>query len=686
MSAQKILITCLGLASLMALGGCNDIKSPSFQPRSDFIELKVCEAGGTACPTDGSNCDSRTLADPSLIPVDLSTKFCALAQYSKEQLEKENGNFSVPKPEPFWQNVSDDVVWQSDNTQVAAIDAGGNAIGVSKGGPVTISATLQDKVAETHLRVTEPKLLDIGIFLPDDNAPSGVAPQPGGSIELLEGAGQNFVCRAAFSSPCDSTGATLCDITQRDRTQFVSSANNQFSVDNNGAGFAEAATPENQPVEVTCTYQDRSEQPPQIKESDPAVEVTVCGLDSVTGVQIDPDSLRLPVGGEEQLSLLANYTSCTTGEETTLDVSSEATWASTDATIAPVDEGGLVTGLTEGQAEITGSFAGNNSAPLLVVVSEAVVDSLRMEGPAVVVALGQPESLSYTAYAELVDADTGEPLGEEQLLNAPDQPFAAWSSSAPTAISFADTNSGKAESAAGATPQIVEVTASYQGVSETISTRIVGFPAIKSLEITPSVACIGDALSLSLLGDDVQPLTAHAIVEFADAQGDTQSCSAPITEQAEWKDGGADILSALISNPQIGGLLGGLGIPGLDDVLGVVGDGLDLILQGVDDALGDCSAGLALSVGSDPLASPIDVSNEAGTKGAVSGAEDNDSLVGGACVIAEVNNESESISAESSVLVATELQDVCETLLSVNEPSKTPCSELLADSNDAADD
>lgn len=84
-------------------------------------------------------------------------------------------------------------------------------------------------------------------------------------------------------------------------------------------------------------------------------------LNSITITPETPDNLV--AGTDQQFTATGTYS-----DNTSEDITSKVTWASSDTSVATVSETGLVTGVAEGTAEITASLSGINSQPVTVTV------------------------------------------------------------------------------------------------------------------------------------------------------------------------------------------------------------------------------------------------------------------------------------------------------------------------------
>ncbi|MEQ8471966.1 MAG: DUF4832 domain-containing protein [Marinoscillum sp.] len=84
----------------------------------------------------------------------------------------------------------------------------------------------------------------------------------------------------------------------------------------------------------------------------------------VTGLQIEPETVRLSIGGVKQLSVIVTPDSAT---------NQGVTWSSSDPSTVDVDESGVVTALAVGNADITASAEGGVTATRTVSVSNLII-------------------------------------------------------------------------------------------------------------------------------------------------------------------------------------------------------------------------------------------------------------------------------------------------------------------------
>jgi uncharacterized protein YjdB len=78
---------------------------------------------------------------------------------------------------------------------------------------------------------------------------------------------------------------------------------------------------------------------------------------------VEPGNATLSIGGTQQFTATAYYSDGSSKEAT-----NEATWESSDKSVATIDNTGLATGADVGNAQITASLEGVSSNPVLVSV------------------------------------------------------------------------------------------------------------------------------------------------------------------------------------------------------------------------------------------------------------------------------------------------------------------------------
>ena len=148
-----------------------------------------------------------------------------------------------------------------------------------------------------------------------------------------------------------AVAATLADGTTRDVTSDCTYASSNPQVATvSGQGLVRAVAPGQ--ATITARYQ----------EFESSVTVTV--VPALTGVEVSPTTVNLTPGQTAQLAVAARYS-----DGSSLDVTTRATYVSSNPQVATVSGQGLVTAVAPGQATITASYQGEE-ATVRVTVSQ----------------------------------------------------------------------------------------------------------------------------------------------------------------------------------------------------------------------------------------------------------------------------------------------------------------------------
>ena len=173
----------------------------------------------------------------------------------------------------------------------------------------------------------------------------------------------------------------------------------------------------------------------------------------------------LAAGSTEQLTAQGTYSDSTTGSLTT-----QATWQSSDATVATVSNAGLLTALKAGTVTITATM-GSVSGTASVVVNAASVSSITISPALFSIASGQNQQL--TAQAVYPDGTSQDVTSQ-----------ATWSSSATNVATVSGTGLVSGVSAGTST-----ITATLGSVSRTAVATVTA-AQLNSIIVTPSTASI----------------------------------------------------------------------------------------------------------------------------------------------------------------------------------------------------
>ncbi len=229
------------------------------------------------------------------------------------------------------------------------------------------------------------------------------------------------------------------------------------------------------------------------KAGSAAVIVSPAALSSVS---VTPATATIPAGSTQQFDAKATY-----ADNTTVDVTSQATWASATAATATISNLGLASGLAAGTSNITAAFNGQTGTAMLTV-STATLVSISVSPASGTTSVGGSD-VHFTANAVYSDNTN------HDVTTA-----VAWtSSSTATATIGAATGIAHAVAAGSST-----ITATYQGKTATAGLAVTG-ATLTSVTVTPPTATIP--------GGTTQQFTATAT--FSD--GTTQN----VSSSASWQ-------------------------------------------------------------------------------------------------------------------------------------------------------
>jgi len=210
------------------------------------------------------------------------------------------------------QDVTGSAGYVSGNSSVAMVSAAGLVTGKTPGS-TGITVSYGGKTAAVLVTVTEAVLESITVQPGSVTLNAGESSQLTVTVHLSDGTTRDVTAQAAYSSANPGVAA----------------------VTNNGQITGVSAGTAN----VTATFSGKSA----------TVSVTVTAPPpEQTTITVQPGSLTLYKGSSQRLEVLENYS-----DGNSLDVTSYATFSSSDPSVARVDLLGLVTGVNEGNATIT---------------------------------------------------------------------------------------------------------------------------------------------------------------------------------------------------------------------------------------------------------------------------------------------------------------------------------------------
>ena len=375
-------------------------------------------------------------------------------------------------------DVAGQVTWNALSTSYATVNSTGLVTGVAAGSS-TITATIGSTTGSATATVTAALLSSIVI------TPS--------TASIATGQTQAFTANGIFSD-----GSTT-DITNS--VTWNSSATNFATIDATGLATGVSAGS----AMITATSGSVTSLPA-------ALTVTAAVL---TEIDISPDGQYIPVGGQLQLEVTGTYSDNTTQTLT------NATWSSSDSTLASVDpNSGIVTGVANSNNNpitITASYGGMTDTTT-VYVSAAVPESLQLTPTSASIASGTTQQFEVNeVYSD----------GSIQPVTA----GLSWLSSSPS-VAGIDSNG----LATGLAPGQATITVGYQSMTATASLTVT--PAtLANIVVTPVTTVVG-------INGNVQ-FTATGVF--------TDNSTQDLTAQVIWSSSNANF--ALIS---AGGLASGL--------------------------------------------------------------------------------------------------------------------------------
>lgn len=315
-------------------------------------------------------------------------------------------------------DVTQSVAWTTSNPNVADIDVSGVAIGIAAGGPVTITASLGATSGTAQLTVAGGATL------------TSITVTPANPSILVQ-TSQAFTATATYS-----------DTTQRDVTTQVNwtSANTAVAeIDDTGVALGLQA---GGPIVISAT----------LGGATGTANLIVTTPVTLVGIAVTPDPATILVNNAQGFTATATFS-----DASTADVTSQATWTSSNPAVAPIDELGLAQGLARGTATITATLAAFSDSATLNVVKPSIV-SLTVTPLSAIRQVGDPQG--FTASATLSDGST-----DDVTLQV------AWSSAIP-AIAIID----EVGSALGLSPGTTLIGATLGALQATATFEVTATP------------------------------------------------------------------------------------------------------------------------------------------------------------------------------------------------------------------
>ena len=192
-----------------------------------------------------------------------------------------------------------------------------------------------------------------------------------------------------------------------------------------------------------------------------------CGGSSgvtLTSVAVTPASASIAAGATQQFTATGMYS-----DNSTKDLTSSVTWASSSTSVATIAASGLATAVATGSTNITATAAGKTSAPATLTVAAPTVVSIAVTPATASIAVGNTQQ--FTATATYSDKSTKDITST-----------ATWASGTPAVASIS-----AAGLATGLTAGTSAITAASGGVtsSPAATLTVTATPVAVSLVVTP---------------------------------------------------------------------------------------------------------------------------------------------------------------------------------------------------------
>ncbi|MEZ6930081.1 beta strand repeat-containing protein [Aeromonas sp. S16(2024)] len=324
------------------------------------------------------------------------------------------------------QDVSSQVGWLSSNTAVATVDSTGLVTGVAAGS-TTLSASLLGVTASTSIQVNNTSVSALQVIPAVTAIALGTKSQLQAIATFADGSTQDVSSQVQWSS----------------NDPFIANVDSLGLVTGSGIGQAT----------VTATLGAISR----------SATLTVTNA-IATALQVIPPTASLPKGAKLQFQAIATFS-----DNSSQDVTSQVNWDSSDISVATIDLNGEATAFSEGASNISANFLGVTSNTVLLVVTNATVNSIQVVLNGGSGNLAKGSSVQFKAQAVLSDGST---------LDVSSQ--AAWFSSDQTKVTI--NAQGLATGVAVGTSTI---SASLNGVTSAGTVLTVTNATVSQIQITP---------------------------------------------------------------------------------------------------------------------------------------------------------------------------------------------------------
>ncbi|HEX8438170.1 Ig-like domain-containing protein, partial [Archangium sp.] len=260
-------------------------------------------------------------------------------------------------------DLTDSVTWTSSDTSIATVSGTGLGTGVAVGGPVTLTATFEKMSGTARLIVTDAVLSSIAITPAVESVPAGMT--------------QQFTASGIYSN------GTTIDVT--DSVTWTSSDTSIATVDGTGLGKGVRVGGH---VTLTATLGNVSG----------TAQLTVTQA-VLTAIALTPATASVPAGMTQQFTANGSYS-----DGTTVDITNNVTWTSSNTSIATVSDRGVGNGAAPGGPVTVTATLGGMSGTSQLDVTRAVLTAIAVTPATASVPAGMTQQ--FTANGSYSDGTT----------------------------------------------------------------------------------------------------------------------------------------------------------------------------------------------------------------------------------------------------------------------------------------
>ncbi len=338
------------------------------------------------------------------------------------------------------QDITQQVLWQSDNNAVSDINYIGLLSGNSVGSSI-ITASLGTISNTASVTITLATLSSI-------NVTPGVA-------SIANGTNISLVANGIYSD------LSTQNLTLQVTWQSVNSSIVEIST----SGLVTARS--NGSTTITANFNGQS--------SSSNITVTDATLDSIN---VSPNNSSLPNGANINLEATGFYS-----DSSSQDLTSQVSWQSSDNSTAEISNLGLLTGRSVGTASITASFDGQSHSAL-ITITPATLDSINISPGNLSIANGTSASLLVNGlYSDLTQQDLTQQV--------------SWQSSDNSIVEINTEGLVTGYSVGSAI-----ITANLDGVSSTASVSVTA-ATLDSINISPNTSSLAAGTNIQLTASGV---------------------------------------------------------------------------------------------------------------------------------------------------------------------------------------